>query len=125
MELFLFIFCIFAAGFVAGKLHTYFYVAKLLRDVAAHAGIDIEREFKKLDHEEVNPEKLVYKLMVEKHGDLLYLFDKETDEFICQGSSVQELAKLALERKKINLAAVLHGDKVFKFKNGESTEVTA
>lgn len=125
MELFLFIFCIFAAGFVAGKLHTYFHVAKLLRDVAAHAGIDIEREIKKLDHEEVNPEKLVYKLMVENHGDLLYLFDKETDEFICQGSSVQELAKLALERKKINLAAVLHGEKVFKFKDGESTEVTA
>ncbi len=125
MELFLFIFCIFAAGFVAGKLHTYFHVAKLLRDVAEHAGIDIEREIKKLDGEEVPPEKLVYKLMVEEHGELLYLFDKETDEFICQGSSVQELAKLALERKKINLAAVLHGEKVFKFKDGESTEVTA
>ncbi len=125
MELFLFIFCIFAAGFVAGKLHTYFHVAKLLRDIAAHAGIDIERELKKLDSEEEKPEKLVYKLMVEEHGELLYLFDKDTDEFICQGSSVQELAKLALERKKINLAAVLHGEKVFKFKDGESTEVTA
>jgi hypothetical protein len=123
MELFLFIFCIFAAGFVAGKIHTYFHVAKLLRDVAEHAGIDIEREMKKLDSEEVPPEKLVYKLMVEEHGELLYLFDKETDEFICQGSSVQELAKLALERKKINLAAVLHGEKVLQFKNGESTEV--
>lgn len=125
MELFLFIFCIFAAGFVAGKLHTYFHVAKLLRDIAAHAGIDIERELKKLDGEEEKPEKLVYKLMVEEHGELLYLFDKDTDEFICQGSSVQELAKLALERKKINLAAVLHGDKVLQFKNGESKEVTA
>ena len=125
MELFLFLFSIFALGFVAGKIHTYFHVAKLLREVASHAGIDIEKEIRKLDGEKVQPEKLVYKLMVEEHGESLYLFDKETDEFICQGASVQELAKLALERKKINLAAVLHGEKVFKFKDGESTEVTA
>ncbi len=126
----LFLLSIFASGYVVGKIHTYFHVARLLRQVAKDQGIDIEEELRKLKidddvEEEEKPKKLVYKLMVEQHGDLLYLFDNETDEFICQGSSVQELAKLALERKKINLAAVLHGEKIFKFKDGESTEVTA
>jgi len=120
MELFLFL--VFVVGFALGKIHTYFHVAKALREFADDHGVDIEKELKKVN-EEAKPEKLVYKLMVEKHGDMLYLFDKESDEFICQGSSVQELAKLAQERKKINLAAVLHEDKIFQFKNGESTEV--
>ena len=62
-------------------------------------------------------------MLVEKHGDILYLFDNDSDEFICQGSSVQELAKLAKELKNVSVAAVKHGDKIFAFKDGESVEV--
>jgi uncharacterized protein YhbP (UPF0306 family) len=100
-------------------------MAKIMREFAEAHGIDIQKELEKLSAEEVEPEKIVYKLKVETHDNTLYLFDKDSDEFICQGSSVQELAKLALERKQIALAAVLHDTKVFAFRNGESSEVTA
>jgi hypothetical protein len=123
MEVFLFLMVVFGAGFVLGKFHAYWNFARLMREIAESNGIDFEKELRKLSDEEEEPEKLVYKLMVETHGDLLYLFDKDTDEFICQGASVQELATIALERKKINLAAVLHDNKIFQFKDGVSTEV--
>ena len=86
-----------------------------MEKAAEEAGIDLDAEF-------VKPEKQVHKLKVEKHGEMLYLFDNK-DEFICQGSSVQELANLAKKYKNIVYAAVMFDNKVFAFKDGESTEV--
>ena len=96
-----------------------------MKEVAEEQGLDLEKELGIVKANEENKVDKVYKLKVEQHGDMLYLFDKESDDFICQASSVQELAKLASEYKKINLAAVMHGDKVFAFKDGTSTEVVA
>lgn len=116
-----------AICFQAGKHWGYYKIATLLKQVAQEQGIDIERELgiiKAREEELTQPEK-VYKLKVEQHGDMLYLFDKESDDFICQGNTIQELCDLAKKYKNVNLAAVLHGDKVFKFKDGTSIEVIA
>lgn len=122
MELLLII--VFVVGFFLGKLYGYYHVVKLMKEIAADNGLDLEKALGlKTEEKTTTPE--VYKLKVEQHGDMLYLFDYEQDEFICQGSSVQELAKRAKEYKNICIAAVLHGEKVFKFKDGESTEVLA
>ena len=116
-------FIVLMLGYMLGKIHAYFKIARILRDMAEAVGIDIDKELNK--KQTVNPEqKIVYKLKVEAHGDMLYLFNKDTDDFICQGSSVQELAKLAKEYKNIGLAAVMYGDRVFKFTDGNSTEFT-
>lgn len=115
--------CIVYLSFQAGKHWGYYKLAKLMKEVAEEQGIDLEKELGVIKEQE-NAAQAVYKLEVETHGEVLYLFDKETDRFICQGSSVQELAKLAKELKQVNLAAVKHGDKIFAFKDGESTEVT-
>lgn len=123
MEL-LILFTIVVVAFQAGKHYGYYKIVKLMKEVAEEQGIDLEKELgivKEKEESKKNPS--VHKLEVETHGDLLYLFDKESDRFICQGSSVQELAKLAKELKQVNLAAVKHGDKLFAFKDGESTEV--
>ena len=117
---------IVVVAFQAGKHYGYFKIVKLMKEVAEEQGLDLEKELGLVkEQEEAKKIPAVYKLEVETHGDLLYLFDKETDRFICQGSSVQELAKLAKELKQVNIAAVKYGDKVFAFKDGESTEVTA
>ena len=125
MDIIILILSIFCTGFFLGKGYAYWHMAKVMREFAEAHGIDIQKELEKLVTEEVEPKKIVYKLEVETHDNTLYLFDKESNEFICQGSSVQELAKLALERKQIKLAAVLHDKRIFAFKNGESAEVTA
>jgi hypothetical protein len=115
---------IFAVGYVVGKLHTYLVLTKMIREVAEEQGIDLHATLEKyagVNEEEIEEDK-IRQLLVEKHGELLYLFDKKTDQFICQGASVQELAKLALEQKNINIAAVLYNKTFFKFVDGVSTE---
>ena len=115
---------IIVVAFQAGKHYGYYKIVKLMKEVAEEQGIDLEKELGIIKAQEAkdSPEK-VHKLSVEQHGDLLYLFDKESDNFICQGSSVQELCDLAKKHKNVNLAAVMHGEKVFAFKDGISTEV--
>ncbi len=61
-------------------------------------------------------------LMTEKHGDTLYLFEKETDHFMCQGSSLEDLAKKLSEYKDIHIALVDHNSKPVWFVNGEISE---
>lgn len=112
----------FVLGYAIGKIHGYYTIAKILKELADDAGIDIEKELTKISEDE--PET-VRKLKIDGSGDILYLFDIETDTFICQANCVQELAKLAKERSKIIYAVVKHGDKFFTFKDGESTEVKA
>ena len=118
---------IIVVAFQAGKHYGYYKIVKLMKEVAEEQGIDLEKELgivKAQEEAKDSPEK-VHKLLVEQHGDLLYLFDKESDNFICQGSSVQELCDLAKKHKNVNLAAVMHGEKIFAFKDGISTEVKA
>ena len=63
----------------------------------------------------------VHKLRVEKVGSILYLYD-DKNNFICQASTLAELAKLSQQYKNIDYAAVIHNDKVFTFVNGVSSE---
>lgn len=123
MELLLLLLVIVIA-FQAGKHWGYYKIVSLMKQVAEEQGIDLEKELGIVkEQEEDNNKPAVYKLEVETHGNVLYLFDKETDQFICQGSSVQELATLAKEYKNVLYAAVKYDDKVFAFKDGKSTEV--
>lgn len=110
---------VFCAGYFVGKMKAYITFAREMKDAAKSLGIDLEKELVNAE----TPKKLVYKLAVEQHGEMLYLFDKEEDSFICQGKTVQELATLAKQYNNIMHAAVLYGDKVFQFKDGESSEV--
>lgn len=110
-------------AFQAGKHWGYYKLVKTMKEVAEEQGIDLEKELGIIQAQEEKLEPDVHKLQVETHGDVLYLFDIDSDKFICQGASVQELAKLAKDLNKVNLAAVKYGDRVFAFKDGISTEI--
>jgi len=125
MEL-LILFAIVVIAFQLGKHYGYYRIVKLMKEVADEQGIDLEKELGIVkQQEEKKSSPSVHTLQVEQHGEMLYLFDVESDNFICQGSNVQELAKIALDTKKIEYAAVKHGEIVYKFVKGTSTEVTA
>jgi len=66
----------------------------------------------------------IKKLITEQINGVLYLYNTDTKDFICQGSSIEELAKIAKEYKNINSAAVIHNEKLFFFKNGSCKEHT-
>lgn len=110
-------------GFVCGKTYTEFKIAKALIDALEGKGIDVKAEIQKLEEKQEKVNR-VHKLVVEKHNDMLYLYDRENHDFVCQGKNIDELAELSKKYKNIIGAVVLHDDKVFMFMNGLSKEFT-
>jgi len=102
MEILLYI-AIFVAGFVAGEIVLAYKLKSLL-----------ERYIEE-DVEEIASE--VFKLKTEKHNDTLFLYDSK-DVFVCQGSTLEELATLADKNKNIKYAAVMHDEQIYMFIDG-------
>ncbi len=90
----------------------------LLRDAAIKEGIKVDQDFNILeDNQPTKPN--VFKLVVEKQNDTLYLYDHKDNTFVCQGSTINELAELAIKYKNIKYASVLHGEEVVAFIDGK------
>ena len=106
---------------------TYYKLSRIFTQLATSLGVDLEQELLKLKRlkERKSNDTINFncvELETEVHGDMIYLFDKERNDFIAQAKSIDELAKLTKEIKKIDDAIVIHGDKVFRFINGKSEE---
>lgn len=67
--------------------------------------------------------------VAETIGSITYLFEKDSHNFMCQGSSLEELAQRLLEDKKINIAFVMQPDelvnKTYWFVNGKLLPVNS
>ena len=112
--------CVLVLGYVLGNIHTIWKLRKLISDVAKNEGIN-------LDDAEVKSKNTAYdvhKLQIETIGDILYLYNIETKDFVCQGSSIDELATLT-KTHRIMVATVAYDDKVFMFVNGKYKEFIA
>jgi len=101
-------FIIFYLGIQLGEILTSLRIRHFISNIEMEKIQGKETEIKKLITEQIN--------------DVLYLYNYETKDFICQGSSIEELAKMAKEYKNINLAAVIHKEKLFLFNNGTCKE---
>lgn len=106
------------AGYIIGYSSVIWKLRNFIKEAAIAEGLKIKDDFT-VAKEETNP---VRKLEVEQVGDILYLYDRESRDFICQAKTVEELAKLSKDYKNIALAAVIHQNKVFMFVNGNSRE---
>jgi len=123
MELFIpIVFCcvFFYVGYKVGEALTLIRVKGLLAKFAKMAGVDLEQFAKEVAgvEDEVKEISTTTVLHTETHHGILYLFDKESDAFICQGNTIEELAKLAKEQKQIIEAVVEHGEERFLFHDG-------
>ena len=94
---------ILALGWVMGEFYTVYKLRKNLRTY--------------LIIEETKP--TVFKLETEEVDNTILLFDRETHDFICQGNSLEQLAQLSREYKKIEYASVKHGDYFIAFIEGK------
>ena len=65
---------------------------------------------------------IVFKLETEEVDNSILLYDCDTNDFICQGNSLEQLAQLSREYKKIEYATVKHGDYFVAFIEGKVTE---
>jgi hypothetical protein len=98
---------ILALGWVMGEFYTVYKLRKNLRSIL-------------IIEEETKPS--VYKLETELVDDIILLYDRETNDFICQGKSLEQLAQLSREYKKIEYASVKHGDYFVAFIEGKVTK---
>ena len=116
MDALIIIAIVFYLGYIVGEAVAMYRLHRVMRNLAESMGINVEQELAKMkeDISDVKVVKLI-NLETETHGDMIYLFDKEHNDFICQAKSVEELAQLAKEVKKIDKALVHHNDKKFIF----------
>lgn len=102
-------------GFHLGSAFVMFKLKDLILKEAARQGLDV------VVLEQNIIEKQQTKLVIEYNDNILYLYDNHTNTFICQGSTVEELAKLAKQYKNISDAAVFDKktNSFIKFSDGK------
>jgi hypothetical protein len=107
---------VFWLGYQIGFAVLSYKLRHLLYKEAKKQGIVIPYQDNVLEEEQL---PTVSQLMVEKANDILYLSNREDETFVCQGSTIEELAVLAKEYKNIKYAAVLHDNDVVAFVDGK------
>jgi hypothetical protein len=108
---------VFYVGYNLGQMVLSWQLRDIIIKEARKEGIKVDSDYNIIDPEEEDVS--VSQLFVETSNDILYLYEREKNTFICQGSTVEELAKLSLKYNNIKYAAVLHGEQVLAFVNGE------
>jgi hypothetical protein len=114
----IFLILIFVLGWVMGEI---FMIQKIRRICIDH-GFDIDEEVTNSHIEKFMAEKRIFSLETEEVDDTILLYDRDTKTFLCQGSTLEELAVKAKEQKNIEYAAVYHTDKMFIFLRGVVAE---
>lgn len=102
-------------GYHLGKMILAWRLKDILIKEALKEGIDISM----LEDEEFNT-PTVNQLFIERVNNVLYLYDKDAGSFVCQGSTIEELAKLANQYKNIKYASVMdeHTNDIVAFVDG-------
>ena len=103
---------IFWLGYQVGMTVMAYRLRYLVYKEAKHRGLIKEID---LDLEE---EPTVMQLFVEKANNTLYRYDKNDNTFVCQGSTLEELATLAKKYKNIDYAAVMIDKEIYAFVDG-------
>lgn len=114
---FLLFLIIFFFGFVIGEMVTMIRLRNTLNRISKDLGLVLSEKPDGLTMEKP------FRLITERTGDVLYLYDKETDKFICQASTVEELAILAKKYQNIQRGTIIHDNKVFLLSDGTITEL--
>lgn len=105
---------VFLGGVIFGNQWTLIRLQKVIRNYADDNGIQLDGEHK--------PSMVVCTLEVENNH--YYLYDRNTNKFYCQGSTLEEVAIALNKDKKINHALVVetqgNNQKFWVFKDGKS-----
>lgn len=122
MELLILLF-IFALGFFVGQARAYWQLREVVRKYAVEElGMKIDSGYNIISEPETVAEVKIRALKIEQQKDTLYLFDADTDKFVCQALTVDELAKRVKEVDYCKIAGVVHNDKSIWFVDGKVFE---
>ena len=104
---------VFCIGWILSSYYTTIKLRILLRNIAKEAGIKVE------EHEEKRI--MIPILVTESHEGMLLLYDRKNN-FYCQATTLEELAKNLLANKNIRVAHIVHNQKTFWFVEGQVKE---
>jgi hypothetical protein len=110
MNDFLELLCVFALGWFLGQKFLIYSMRKIVEQHAKDLGIDLDAE---------EQESLPPRCVIEKHGEQLYLYDKDTNDFYCQAYTLEALAEALYNNRKIDLASITIKDKKVWFVKGK------
>jgi hypothetical protein len=99
---------IFALGWTMGEFYSVYHMKKTIKRML-------------MDEDNVRTEH-IYHLVTEQLGDSILLYEQDTNAFICQGKSIEQLANDSQQYNKIKYATVKHGDIFFVFADGKVTD---
>jgi hypothetical protein len=105
-----------------GELIALYKVRKIINKIASDNGINLQRQIEKMyanGEDDTILEPKIASLKIERIEDILYLYHRDSDNFVCQGDTLEELATIAKQYKNIKMATVIHDEQVFVFNDGE------
>lgn len=103
---------IFWIGYQVGISVTAYRLRDLVYREAKRRGL-----LKEVDTE-LEETPVVAQLMVEKSNNVLYLYNRDDNTFVCQGSTLEEIASLAKKYNNIKYAAVMIDQEIYAFVDG-------
>ena len=109
---------VFYVGYNLGQIVLSWNLRDIIVREARKDGIRVDSDYNIIESDE-DGKPNVFQLFVESVNDILYLYDRNNNVFICQAKSMEELAELSLKHNNIKYAAVLHGEHVVAFINGK------
>jgi hypothetical protein len=62
-----------------------------------HAKTQVEKHFQSIQEFVEEQEEQIH-IIIEKHNDMLFVYDKETKQFMAQGTSKEDVEKVLVER---------------------------
>lgn len=107
---------VFWLGYQVGQVVLSWKLRDIIRKEAIKEGIMVDNDYRVVEVKNTSP--TVCQLFVEKANNILYLYNRSDDTFVCQGTTLTELARLAKQYKNIKYAAVIDGEEVYAFVDG-------
>ena len=109
---------VFYVGYNLGQIVLSWQLRDIIVREARKDGIKVDSDYNIIESDE-DGKPNVFQLFVESVNNILYLYERDNNVFICQAKSMEELAELSLKNNNIKYAAVLHGEQVVAFVNGK------
>jgi len=116
----LFLIVVFYLGWTFGKAYQMVVIRETLKRLSKHGSTTVDELIE--DEEEKKMEIIL--LQSEEIDNTILIYDVLTNEFICQGSTLEEAAQKFYERKQNVVGALVYNDNELVFKDGKVSPVS-
>jgi hypothetical protein len=112
----LFLIVVFYLGWTFGKAYQMVVIRETIKRLAKHSKTTVDELI--IDPEDTVKENLLL-LSSEEINDTILIYDSITNEFICQGKTLEEAAQNFHNRKQNTIGAIIHNNNELLFKDGK------